>query len=46
MRDILGMGEADCDVAIDLYHYHVYSFRDVVVALEVGRVRWMCSAGL
>ena len=35
MRVVLGMGEADCDLASNLYHHHIYSFRDLVVALEV-----------
>jgi hypothetical protein len=32
------MGEAGCDVACNLYHHHIYSFCDLVVAREVGRV--------
>ena len=35
MRVVLGMGEADCDIAGNLYHNHIYSFRNLVVALEV-----------
>ena len=35
VRVVLGMGEADRDLASNLYHHHTYSFRDLVVALEV-----------
>jgi hypothetical protein len=35
VRVVLGMGEADRDLASNLYHHDIYSFRDLVVALEV-----------
>ena len=38
VRVVLGMDEVDYDVAINLHRHHVYSFRDLVVACEVGRV--------
>ncbi len=37
VRVVLGMGEADCDFARDLHRYHIYTYRDLVVALEVAR---------
>jgi hypothetical protein len=36
LRVVLGMGEADCHLASNLYHHHIYNFRDLVVALVVG----------
>ena len=35
VRVVLGMGEADRDLASNLYHHHIYNFRDLVVALVV-----------
>ena len=35
MRDVLGMGEADCDIGISLYRNNIYRPRALVVALEV-----------
>ena len=38
VRVILGMGEAGCDFAGNIYHHYIYRFRDLVVGCEVGRV--------
>ena len=35
VRDVLGMGEADCDSGISLYGNNIYRPRALVVALEV-----------
>ena len=39
-----GNGEADCDFAGNLYRHHINSFRDLVVAREVGGC-WISSDG-
>ena len=36
---LLGMGEADCDVARNLYRHHIHSFRALVVADEIRPAR-------
>ena len=35
VRVVLGMDEADCDIAGNLYCHHIYGFRNLVVALAV-----------
>ena len=36
MHDVVGMGEADCDIGISLYRQQQYRSRALVVALEVS----------